>query len=251
VRHLLYFLIVMSLFAGRVVPQDPLKVAPQAYKLEFYNDWVRVIRVHYAPHARIPVHDHPQWAAAYVYLNDSGEIIFKHIGPGSGPITRPPTKTGAFRLYRAVKEVHKVENPTDRPSDFLRVEFKTRVADAKSLRGRYYREDYPAGENYSKVQFENEQVRITRLVCAAGKTLDVSTSTGEPSLLVALEPAQLRLLGEKRRAANLRLRSGQTKWSEASQQEQIENTGTQAAEFLRFDFKTKPLRSVSKINEDH
>ncbi len=242
-RALFCFLVLISLFTGSVVGQDPLKVVPEAYKLHFENDWVRVIRVHYEPNVKLPVHDHAQWAAAYVYLNDSGEIVFKHIGPdGSNPIKRPPTKTGAFRLYKAITEVHEVENLTDIPSDFLRVEFKTKVAEEKTLRGRYYREDYAAGENYSKVQFENKQVRITRLVCAAGASLDLSTPV-EPSLLVALTPNELQILGGKRLTVRVNLNAGETKWFEARQKAEIKNTGNQAAEFLRFDFKTRPSKS--------
>ena len=52
---------------------------------------------------------------------------------------------------------------------------QNRTIDEKTLRGRFFREEYPAGENFQKVQFENEQIRITRLVCAPGKRLDMDT----------------------------------------------------------------------------
>jgi hypothetical protein len=60
--------------------QDPMKVAPQAYKLEFENEWVKVVRVHYGPRENIPAHNHTERASAYVYLSDGGPVIFKHIG---------------------------------------------------------------------------------------------------------------------------------------------------------------------------
>src|SRR5215475_13236864 len=82
--------------------QDPLKVAPQAYKLEFENEWVKVMRVHYGPHEKIPAHDHTERAAAYVYLNDGGPVIFKHIGLAYGAVTRLEPKAGSFRLYKAI-----------------------------------------------------------------------------------------------------------------------------------------------------
>jgi hypothetical protein len=44
--------IIFFLFAGAALAQDPLKIAPQAYKLEFENEWVKVVRVHYGPHER-------------------------------------------------------------------------------------------------------------------------------------------------------------------------------------------------------
>ena len=121
------------------------------------------------------------------------------------------------------------------------MEFKTEPLNDRSLRGRFFREDYPAGENFQKMQFENEQVRITRLVCAPGKRLDVATSPTEPGLLIALSPSQFKLHPAKGKPASLKLEMGQNSWIEAGQQKGFENKGTTPAELLRFDFKTKPL----------
>jgi hypothetical protein len=230
--------VLLGFFVMRGLAQDPLVVAPQAYKLQFENDWVKVMRVHYAPHEKLPVHQHTETASAYVYLNDSGPVVFKHQETTYGPVTRQPTKAGGFRLFRAVPEVHAVENLSDLPSDFLRVEFKTDPKDENSLRGKFYREEYQAAKNFQKVQFENDQVRITRLVCSAGKTLNVSTNAKEPALLVALSPATFKVSGG---AASLHFELGQTTWLDLNQQKQIENTGKSPAELLRFDFKTPPL----------
>lgn len=231
----------ICLLVIQALAQDPTKILPQAYRLQFENDWVKVTRVHYAPHEKLPAHQHTQTASAYVYLNDSGPVVFNHIGLDYGAITRPATKAGSFRLYRGLKEIHEVENLSDLPSDFLRVEFKTEPTNDKTLHGRFYREAYPAGENVQKVQFENEQIRITRLVCAAGKTLEFSTSPAEPALLVALIPSDFSVDKGKGKPARLRLEMGQTKWVPVGQQERFENAGGASAELLRFDFKTKPL----------
>ena len=235
----------ISLVALSCLAQDPFKVAPQAYKLDFENEWVKVARVHYGPHEKIPVHDHTKTAAAYVYLNDGGPVIFRHIGLEYGAITRQPTKAGSFRLYRAVKEVHEVENTSDLPSDFLRVEFKTQPINESSLHGRFYREDYPAGENFRKVQFENEQIRVTRLVCAAGKALDLSTSSTEPALLIALSESRLTAIGSGAANSLLSLALGMTLWVAVNQQRRLENSGEGPIELLRFDFKTGPAGSDS------
>src|SRR5262245_25353911 len=221
--------------------QDPVKIAPSAYKLEFENDYVKVQRVHYAPHVKIPEHDHTAFGAAYVYLNDAGPVIFRHIGLSYGAVTRPAVKAGSFRLYKAVKETHEVENPGDTPSDFLRIEFKTGPArDPNTLRGKFFREDVPAGENFQKAQFENEQVRITRLICAAGKKCDYVANESEPGLFVALTAAHFKPAQGK----PVKLAPGQTRWLEAGKKEQWENFGKEAAELLRFDFKTPPLKIV-------
>lgn len=39
-------------------PLDPPKISPKNYKVEFENDQVRVMRVHFAPHASVPQHEH-------------------------------------------------------------------------------------------------------------------------------------------------------------------------------------------------
>lgn len=223
---------ILALLSLTVLGQDPLKVAPEAYKFEFENEWVKVTRVHYAPHARIPAHDHTETGAAYVYLNDSGPVIFKHIGLSYGAITRPETKAGSFRLYKAVKEVHEVENPNDTPSDFLRVEFKTDIDQAKPLRGKFYREIYPPSENFEKIQFENEQIRVTRSACL--KVCELSATAAEPMLIVGLTALQFSSSG--------RAEPGKTKWVVAGRKVQIKNPGAGHAEFLRFDLKTKPTK---------
>jgi hypothetical protein len=75
-RYFFRWAVFLSLFASVVFAQDPLTISPQAYKLELENEWVKVERVHYGPHEKIPAHDHPQRATVFVYLNDGGPIIF-------------------------------------------------------------------------------------------------------------------------------------------------------------------------------
>ncbi len=237
---------------GRASAQDPLKVAPQAYKLEFENEWVMVTRVHYGPREKIPEHFHTERSSAYVYLNDGGPIIFKHINLPYTDVTRQATKAGSFRLYKGLKELHAVENPTDLPSAFLRVEFKTDPVNEKSLRGKFFRESYPPGENFSKVQFENEQIRITRLVVAAHNKPDVSATPIEPALLVALSSARFKARGQKNKTAQVNLEPGKTHWLSINQQQQLENTGDSPAELLRFEFKTEPVAAPAKPHDhDH
>src|ERR1044072_2754988 len=174
--------------------QDPLKVAPEAYRLQFENEWVKVTRVHYGPRARVPLHEHTRWPAAYVYLNDAGPVIFRHADWEHPVLMRPATKAGSFRLSptTAVNEPHEVENPSNTASDFLRVEFKTRPVNRNSLRGRFYRGRYRPGRNFRKVEFEHEQIRVTRLACAPRRSLALATTASEAALLICLFPARLK-----------------------------------------------------------
>jgi hypothetical protein len=79
------------------------------------------------------------------------------------------------------------------------------------------------------VQFENVQVRVTRLVIAAGQQLDVRTTAHEPSLLIAVTTGGALALGQER-------------WMDTNASEPIRNAGTEPIELLRFDFKTAPIR---------
>ncbi|HKQ08227.1 MAG TPA: cupin domain-containing protein [Blastocatellia bacterium] len=228
-------------FTANALAQEATQTAPWAYKLQFENEWVRVIRVHYEPHEKLPPHAHTKWPCVYVYLNDSGPVIFRHKDWEHPELTRPATKAGSFRISptAAVNEVHEVNNPNDTPSDFLRVEFKTEPIGRTALQGRYYREPSPAGENYCKVQFENEQLRVTRLICAPHKRLEVATSASAPALLVSLSVARLRT----KSGAN-QTTLGQNMWLAGGQRERFENLGDAPMEWLRFDLKTTPVTAL-------
>jgi hypothetical protein len=235
------FVILFCLFPAAALGQDPLKSLPHAYKLDFENEWVKVVRVHYAPNEKLPAHDHTPTASAYVYLNDGGPVVFNHIDKDYGAVTRPATKAGSFRIYRGLQEHHEVENKSDLPSDFLRVEFKTDPVNDKSLKGRYYREEFPSVQNFEKVQFENEQIRVTRLVLQAARMTQINSSPDEPALLVFLSQANLNLARDKNKTEKLSRTLGQTRWVNSS--EVIKNSADGPVEILRFDFKTRPLSS--------
>lgn len=244
-RALGAILMLTPLLSAVAFSQEATQTVPWAYKLLFENEWVRVIRAHYEPREKIPPHAHTKWPCVYVYLNDGGPVIFRHKGWEHPVLTRPATKAGSFRVSptTAVNEIHEVENPNDTPSDFLRVEFKTEPVGRESLRGRFYREAYTAGENFQKVQFENEQLRVTRLICAPRKSLDVAASASEPALLVSLSAGRLRT---KNAANQTMIEPGQTIWVAGGRQERFENLGEAPLEFLRCDFKTAPVESKEK-----
>jgi hypothetical protein len=130
---------------------------------------------------------------------------------------------------------------SDLPSDFLRVEFKTRMVDEKTLRGRFQRESSPAGENYQMTQFEDEQIRVTRLVCSAGKRLDISARSSGPALLIALSPARFSVIESNGKSSMHDLKLGQTVWQPAGKQTRLEDIDGAPAELLWFEFKTRPI----------
>lgn len=228
-------------FVATVAAQDPLAVSPEAYRLEFENAWVKVVRVYYAPKAVIAPHFHTERPSAYVYLNDGGPILFKHEGLPYAAVTRPATRAGSFRIYKGIHEVHSVENPTETPSEFLRVEFKTAPLDDASLRGKFFREPSVPPATVQRMQFENAQVRITRVLVPPGDTLDVTATAGHPTLLVALTPGQFGVRAPTAPGDGRRLQVGQTGWLEAGGGGWVRPIGATPFEVLRFEFKTRPV----------
>jgi quercetin dioxygenase-like cupin family protein len=96
--------------------QDPIKVDPKHYKVEFENEQVRVLRVSYAPGEKSVMHEHP--ANVAVFLTD-----------GRGKFTLPdgkseevPIKAGTTRSGEAEK--HQPENVGDKPFELILVELK-------------------------------------------------------------------------------------------------------------------------------
>lgn len=218
--------------------QDATKSAPGAYRTQFENDFVHLIRVHYGPNEKVPVHEHPTSVTAYIYLNASGPVQFRHIEDGH-VANRRPTTAGSFRVSRGGDETHEVINMSATPSDFLRVEFKT---DPGGAAPPFYREatkTYPAADNATDVKFVNQQMRITRLIVAPGKTLDQTTAAREPALIVALTDGPLSGLRPGNAAAIV---AGQERWLDAGQQARLMNTGSAPAELLRIDFLTAPRK---------
>ena len=171
-----------------------------------------------------------------MYLNDGGPVLFKQIGTSYGVATRPATKAGGFCVFRGIDEIHEVENLSELPSEFLRVEFKTDPKDVRTLKGRFF-QAVPSGQNLEQVQFENDQIRITRVTYAPGRSIRIGTAASEPSLLIALQAAHLR----EPSGAAFTVRVGHERWVPANSAVAFENAGPESSEFLRFDFKTAPI----------
>ena len=212
-----------------VAAQDPTKAAPESYKLQFENEFVKVLRVTYAAHAKVPVHDHSRFPAGYVYLSDSAPIRFVHSGWDDPVLTRPATRAGSFRLSptRFEDETHAVENTGDLTSEFLRIEIMTEAPNRRSLNGRFAPFEGDRKSGLEKMEFENTQLRVTRIISRSGAPLSVSAQPRQPSLIVVVAGA-----GD--------ISKGQTFWLDPGQSKQF---STAEIELLRFDFKTKPKRA--------
>ena len=100
--------------------QDPTKVEPKHYKLDFENDRVQVVSVHYGPHEQSVLHEHP--GGVVVALTEA-HLRFTD---ESGKTREVFSKRGDVHWYPPFK--HKVENLGDTPYDAVYVGVKNSVS---------------------------------------------------------------------------------------------------------------------------
>jgi len=86
------------------------------YKIEFENEFVRTLRIHYGPHERGNMHNHPH--STTVFITD-----------GKLKMTFPDGKSrvGTVKKGQVVWEEagpHQPENLTDEPFEAVRIELK-------------------------------------------------------------------------------------------------------------------------------
>ncbi len=98
--------------------QDPTKVEPKHYKLAFENEWVQVLNVHYGPHERSGIHDHP---GGVVVILTNGHLRFTD---QNGKTQEVYANAGESRWFPPFK--HEVENLGDTAYNAVYIGVKTR-----------------------------------------------------------------------------------------------------------------------------
>jgi len=101
--------------------QDPTKVEPKHYRLMFENERVQVVSVHYGPHEKSDMHDHP---GGVVVIVTGGHLRFTD---QNGKVTEVYSKAGEARWFPPFK--HKVENVGDEPYNAVYVGIKGKVTE--------------------------------------------------------------------------------------------------------------------------
>jgi len=117
-------LVLMPLWiAGITRAQDPVKVDPKHYKVEFENEQVRVLRIRYGRGEKSVMHEHPASVAVFLTSQHS-----KFTMP-DGKTEETNAKAGETRWLAAGK--HLPENLGDKPFTLILVELKGKTAEAR------------------------------------------------------------------------------------------------------------------------
>ena len=106
--------------AACALAQDPTKVEPKHYKLDFENDKVQVVSVHYGPHEKSAMHEHP---GGVVVILTAAHLRFTD---ENGKTRDVFSKPGEARWYPPFH--HRVENLGDTPYDAVYVGIKGMTA---------------------------------------------------------------------------------------------------------------------------
>jgi quercetin dioxygenase-like cupin family protein len=109
-------LLLVALSTPRSTAQDPVNVDPAIAKVEFENDRIRVLRVHYGPHQKLAMHEHP--AKVAVCLTN----FHMHRVGADGTSSEATCPAGSVSWRE--REKHAVENLDDSPAETVEIELK-------------------------------------------------------------------------------------------------------------------------------
>jgi quercetin dioxygenase-like cupin family protein len=131
-RHMvtgtLFATIVLLFATGTARAQDPVKVAPEHFKVLLDNDQVRVLEFHGKPGDKIPMHSHPNY---FVYSSLTGKTKYTY---PDGKTEERETKAGEVSWRNA--ETHASENVGTGEAHSLLVEIKV-PAKKKTEKSKY------------------------------------------------------------------------------------------------------------------
>jgi beta-alanine degradation protein BauB len=122
--RLLGVVVVVCLAFDVALAQEPTKVEPKHYQLAFENEWVQVVNVHYGPHEKSVMHDHP---GGVVVVLTEGHLKFTD---QNGHTREVFAKPGESRWYPPFK--HRVENLGDTAYNAVYIGVKTKSAAAQA-----------------------------------------------------------------------------------------------------------------------
>jgi len=149
---MLPLLLLMILAGTTLSAQDPVKVAPNDYKLELENQWVRVLRSSRGPHVKEPMHDH--LAHAVVYLTD----VHERVTTADGKVQEINHKAGEVVYAEAVK--HAEENLSDKPMELIMIELKPGAPKSPPIT----LDPVKLDPKYHSILLENDRIRAIRTV---------------------------------------------------------------------------------------
>jgi len=97
---------------------DAAVASPDHYKVEFENEYVKIVRAHYGPHEKAAMHSHPSPGGVVVHLtNEHAQRVLLN-GTTSAIVF------GAGAAHWSAPDIHQEENLSDQPCENIRIDIK-------------------------------------------------------------------------------------------------------------------------------
>ena len=165
-----FLAVVLGIVPARM--QDPVVAPAYSVRVEFENDQIRVLRVHYPAHAKSPMHSHTGRAVVAVTAS--------HLRVTTSDGNTREVQRHAGEIYWGDSVTHSAENLTDTPLETIEVEVKKANVPAVAVPAEAgnsskipQKEPVPVEmEPHHHVVLQNQYVRV----------LDVLFPPGDPSL---------------------------------------------------------------------
>lgn len=166
-------MMILTALLAAAVPiraQEAATTAGYSVKVEFENEQIRVTRVHYAPHAKSPMHSHT--GRAVVAITPS------HLRVTTSDGMTKETERHAGEIYWGDSVTHSAENLSDAPLETVEIEVKRATTPgvgvtAAAVDPAKLKEPVPVEqEPHHHVVLQNQYARV----------LDVFFPVGDPAL---------------------------------------------------------------------
>jgi quercetin dioxygenase-like cupin family protein len=204
---------------ARAQSLDPLVADPQHYKLEFENQWVRVVRETMGPHEKMPMHQHTS-PALIVFLTDRNNRLTSLDGKADN------THNLAGQIQWAPPATHSSENLNDARFEAVRVEpnpvkilpsgaktvSQERPARARPLAPPAKDEATMVDPETYHVEFENDYVRVIRVTIAPRETGKMHTHPQTGAVVVYLSDQNMRQKLADGQTRENHYKAGQVRW---------------------------------------
>jgi quercetin dioxygenase-like cupin family protein len=182
---------------------DAPKADPKHHKVEFENEYVRIVRAVIPPHEKTALHDHPSLVS--VILTDADLKITSQ----DGKVSETHAKAGSASWRGPTSPPHVAENIGEKPYVQIIVEPKGPPNPAWKPPPR----DVMKVSGADKVEFENEYVRIVRGTFHKG---DRSAMHDHPAgVHIALEDGRVKSTSPDGKTTEVKSKAGEAKYRPA------------------------------------
>jgi quercetin dioxygenase-like cupin family protein len=216
---------------ARAQSLDPLAIDPQHYHLDIENQWVRAFREQMAPHATMPMHQHPAPGAVIVFLTDRHNRLTAPDGTGR------ELRDHAGDVMWSIPSTHRSENLSDGAFEAVQIEPRKPAGGVPSSAPPEKLDAVTVDSQHYHVEFENEYVRVLRVTIGPHEKLRLHTHPPTGAVLVQLTAQNLRLTLADGTSRLSKFPAGKVRWVEPGAAHQDENLSDAPLKFIRVELK--------------